>query len=135
MPPREETKPLVLVVGDEVVRNAIATYLYRAGYAVLSAAHGVEALELSRAYPDHVHLLITDVDIPRMSGFHLCECLIRERPSIRVMVISRENQDSQEAHGVPILRRPFTSTDLIEAVRQLLASAPGSARDRGLLPE
>jgi CheY-like chemotaxis protein len=128
---REETKLVVLVVDDEpVVRNAIETYLYRAGYAVISAAHGIEALELSRAYPDRVHLLITDVDIPRMSGIDLCEHLIRERPGMRVMIIPGENQDSQEVHGVPILRRPFTSTDLIEAVRQLLASGPGIVRDR-----
>lgn len=132
MRPGEETKPVVLVVDDEiVVRNAIATYLYRAGYTVISAAHGLEALELSRAYPDRVHLLITDVDIPRMSGFDLCEHLKRERPGMRVMILSGENQDSQKVHGLPILRRPFTSTDLIEAVRQLLASAPGTARDRG----
>jgi CheY-like chemotaxis protein len=128
----KETKPVVLVVDDEVVvRNTIATYLYRAGYTVISPVDGIEALELSRAYPDHVHLLITDVDIPTMSGLDLCEHLIRERPGMKVMIISGQNQDSQEAHDVPILRRPFTSADLIEAVRQLLASKPGTARDRG----
>ena len=132
MRPREEAKLVVLVVASEVVvRNAIATYLYRAGYAVILAAHGIEALELSRAYPDHVHLLITDVDIPRMSGFDLCDHLIRERPGIRAMIISGENQHSREAPEVSIIRRPFTATDLIEAVRRLLASPRGTARDRG----
>jgi CheY-like chemotaxis protein len=126
MPPREDTKPLVLVVSDKVVRNAIATYLFRAGYAILAAAHGIEASELSRTYPDHIHLLVTDARTPGMSGLDLCKRLMRERPGMRAIIISGGDRDLQEADGIPILCRPFTSTDLIEAVHQLLAPGTGS---------
>jgi hypothetical protein len=63
------SQPVILVVEDEVlVRNFVCLQLQRDGYQVLAAADGVEALQVARAYTGTIHMLLTDVIMPRMDG-------------------------------------------------------------------
>ena len=66
----------------------IQEILSRKGYSVMAAEDGIRALELSRAYAGAIHLLITDIVMPRMGGAQLAEQIIRERPDIPVVFLS-----------------------------------------------
>jgi len=79
----------ILVVEDETpVRNLVQLLLTRAGYVVISAGDGQEALELSRLYPGKIDLVITDIEMPRMSGSDLAEHIKLERPDTQVLLMS-----------------------------------------------
>jgi CheY-like chemotaxis protein len=118
----------VLVAEDEpVVREFVRETLQRAGFAVLVATDGVEALEVSRRHGGVIDLLVTDVVMPRMSGRELVATLRQERPSLRVLFISgypNEASDLQDFAGreAEFIPKPFGSSDLIERTRSLLRS-------------
>src|SRR4051812_37824154 len=64
---------VILVAEDDaLIRNLVTLLMQQEGYFALSAADGHEGLELLRKYPGAIHLLITDVDMPRMNGTDLC---------------------------------------------------------------
>jgi CheY-like chemotaxis protein len=112
---------VVLVAEDEVmVRNVVRITLETDGYFVLSADDGEEALQLSRSYPGRIHLLLTDVMMPRMGGLELCGHLRRERPDTEVLVFSGGHHPGTEA---AYLAKPFTPADLRAAVRAVLPDA------------
>jgi CheY-like chemotaxis protein len=75
---------------DPIVRNMIWAIIQQEGYSFLVAADRREALTLSRAYPDEIHLLLTDVRMPKMNGLDLASEIIKQRPSIRILVMSGE---------------------------------------------
>src|SRR5579864_5539092 len=80
---------VILVAEDDVlVRNLINAVLSRAGYSVLLASDGAEALELSRHYAGEIHLLLSDVMMPRMDGVSLVHAIRGERPRTRALLIS-----------------------------------------------
>jgi CheY-like chemotaxis protein len=79
------------------------------GFSVLSAADGYEGLELSRQYPGRIDLVITDQEMPRLSGTTLCAHLLQERPGIKVLIMSGADileMVSQNAN-LPFLPKPF----------------------------
>jgi DNA-binding response OmpR family regulator len=92
------------------------------GYFVLSAADGFEAIELSRQYPGNVDLLITDLQMPRMSGKDLCSRLTEERPKMKTLMMS--GTDITDIIGqnakMPFLSKPFNGETLKARVRGIL---------------
>jgi CheY-like chemotaxis protein len=117
-------RSVVLLVDDEVaVLGLLEAVLDRHGYSVLAASSGVEALELSRRFDRQINLLVTDFRMPGLNGVELYEALSRERPGIRVLVISGTPAALGEAQVVlPILEKPFSPAVLLERVRGLLAA-------------
>jgi PAS domain S-box-containing protein len=120
----------VLLVDDEpAVRRTTRRLLERAGFTVLEAANGEEALGQARAHPGPLSLVVTDVVMPQMGGPVLAAQLARERPDTPVLYVSgysRENAfpgGSAAAHD-RFLHKPFTVEGLMEAVEGLLG-APG----------
>jgi len=115
----------VLVVEDqEPLAALVATLLEEAGYRVLSASDGVEALEVAEA-ADELHLLLTDVMLPRMKGTDLAARLLVERPSLRVVFMSGFTggmlaDQPGLAEDVPLLAKPFATADLLETVARAL---------------
>ena len=92
---------------------------------MIEAADGAEALEVASAYADPVHLLLTDVIMPKINGLVLAERLLQERPDISVLYMSGYVERSMLLAKRPesiLLQKPFTPDSLIEAVRQVLAS-------------
>jgi CheY-like chemotaxis protein len=120
---------IVLLAEDEpVVRHFVEALLTRAGYTVMAAADGQEALDLSRSCPGHIDLLLSDVVMPRMNGADLAENIIRERPTTRILLMSGNCYGVLPDHlrVNNFLLKPFASKDLMEKVLQVLDGAsPG----------
>jgi CheY-like chemotaxis protein len=117
-------QPIILVADDEVmVRNLVTILMQTEGYFVLAAADGHEALELSRKYPGTIHLVITDVQMPRLNGTDLCARLLEERPGIKVLVMSGADMTEIVSQNVnlPFLPKPFDGETLKARVRAILA--------------
>jgi CheY-like chemotaxis protein len=118
----------ILVVEDDVqVRSLLRRILTKAGYTVLLADNGVSAVELWRSRRGPVHLLITDVVMPKMSGKQLVECLSASQSQLKVLYMSGFTDDALGHHGVlepgtPFLPKPFTSEQLKKKIRTVLDS-------------
>jgi CheY-like chemotaxis protein len=114
-------KPVILVAEDEaLVRDFIRDLLETAGYAVLTAADGEQALEVSRNFPMTIHLLLSDVVMPKLGGMALRERILQERPAIKVLLLSGTVE--QPPDGVELLRKPFQAEILTQQVRRLLST-------------
>jgi CheY-like chemotaxis protein len=116
----------VLVVEDsEPVREVTRELLAALGYAVLTAAHGEEALAIARDHDGPIHLLLTDVVMPGLRGGSLAEQVVAERPEARVLYMSgygdgvARGADGPGEHDM-ILRKPFDQNRLARAVREAL---------------
>jgi len=116
----------LLVVEDEsIVRTAAVEFLSGAGYQVLSASNGEEALEKVQAHPGKIHLVITDLIMPDMSGTKLAETLASIRPESKVLFVSGYSEDTAQKQGVTdpaknFLQKPFSFQALRDRVRDLL---------------
>jgi PAS domain S-box-containing protein len=118
----------VLVVEDEPgVRHLISEVLRSRGYTVLEASNGIEALRVASAHMGPMHLLVTDVVMPHLSGRALAEHLTSLRPALKVLYLSGHTDDTVLRHGVQqdaaFLQKPFSPDDLARAVRATLAAA------------
>lgn len=116
---------LLLVEDERTVRDLAARMLRRYGYKVIEASGGGEALELMAAGTEPVHLLVTDVVMPGMSGRQLSERLLSRFPALRVMYISGYTDNAIVHHGVidpgvAFLQKPFTQDALARKVRETL---------------
>jgi two-component system, cell cycle sensor histidine kinase and response regulator CckA len=116
----------VLVVEDEAMVRALARrFLEMNGYRVLEASNGPEALRISREYKEPIHLMLTDVVMPRMSGREVAFQLAVERPETKVLYMSGHTEDAIIHHGVlekgvALLNKPFTKDALAARVRSVL---------------
>ena len=112
-------KPVILVADDDAcVLGFIRNILEAAGYAVLTAGDGQEALQVSRAFPTTIHLLLSDLFMPKLNGMALREQILRERPAMKVLLLSGSVEEFPE--GVEFLRKPFQPEILRDHVRRLL---------------
>lgn len=119
----EET--ILLVEDERQIRNLIGAALKQVGYTVLSAASGEEALSLSTQHNGAIHLMITDVVMPGMSGVKLAQRIQFQRPSIKLLFISgytdgEINMNETMNEKQAFLRKPFTPAILANTVRKLL---------------
>jgi PAS domain S-box-containing protein len=127
------TSRTVLVVDDEPEVLELATeILRRVGYSVLEAADGAAALEVARGHEGEIHLLVTDMVMPGMSGRDLAERLRALRHALPVLYISGYVQDAAaratlgREHSA-FVAKPFTPELLTDRVRELLATADAGA--------
>ena len=119
------TETILLTEDEDSVRAVTTAALERRGYRVLGAADGEAALQIARSYPDPIHLLLTDVVMPRMNGRELAEAFERQRPETRVLFASGYTDDASLLQGIrtdelSFLQKPFTSTQLLQRVRVAL---------------
>jgi two-component system cell cycle sensor histidine kinase/response regulator CckA len=116
----------ILLVEDEaVVRDLVRQVLQETGYAVLEAANGEQALQLSHTHRGPIQLLLTDVVLPGLGGPEVAEQLASTRPEIRVIYMSGYAQETSMRYGIPerqrlFLQKPFTPTTLLTHVRAAL---------------
>jgi len=128
--PRRRSAPggqegILLVEDEPVVRTFLRQVLTEAGYSLLEAPDGRSALEIASAHAGTIHLLISDVVMPGMSGSDLADRLRRDRPHARVLLISGHAQhriveDALAKPGTGYLRKPFTAHELLTHVREIL---------------
>jgi two-component system cell cycle sensor histidine kinase/response regulator CckA len=119
---------VLLVEDDETVRRIAERVLTRAGYDVLKAGEGAEAMALSRQHAGVIQVLVTDLVMPRMNGSDLAQRLMAERPGIRVLFISGYDRDSAhvvgpQGPGTDFIEKPFSPELLLERVGRLLESS------------
>ena len=116
----------LLVVEDEAaLRDVAGRILSGAGYRVLTADGGAQALELAAGHEGVIDLLVSDVVMPGMLGKELAETLVGVRPETRVLYMSGYAQPVLASQGtlepgVALLEKPFTAADLLSAVRDRL---------------
>src|SRR5881296_3818073 len=116
----------VLVVEDvAAVRAVTRQMLERQRYCVLEAANGATALSLARQHQSAIHLLVTDVVMPEVSGRELADQLVQLRPDMRVLFMSGYTDDAVVRHGIlqegiAYLQKPFTPDTLARKVRAVL---------------
>jgi len=133
--PADESMPIpkghetvLLVEDEEVVRNLSRRVLQSAGYTVLVARHGSEAILLASQHEGPIHLLATDLVMPRMSGLEVASQLSPARPDMRILLMSGYPNEAVLRHGVPpgarLLQKPFNAIALARAVRQVLDVEP-----------
>jgi len=121
--PGSET--ILLAEDEEAVRKAVRQTLTRHGYRVLETAGGPAALALVKSHPGPIHLLLTDVVMPGMSGRELADRLTADRPELRVLFMSGYTDDAVVRHGMlepglAYLQKPFCPDVLAEKVREVL---------------
>jgi len=119
------TETILLAEDASGVRAAAQEILKRLGYTVLVATDGHAALQLSRARTDTIHLLVTDVIMPEMSGRQLADRLKEQRPGLKVLFVSGYTDDAIVRHGmlepgIAFLQKPFTPQTLARKVREVL---------------
>jgi PAS domain S-box-containing protein len=119
------TPTILLVDDDGTVRATIRRALLQAGFDVLDAAGGAEALVVSETHPENIDLLLTDVVMPDVSGRELAHRLRALRPELRVLYISGYSADAINRDGglgasEAFLQKPFTTGALVGAVRGLV---------------
>jgi two-component system cell cycle sensor histidine kinase/response regulator CckA len=123
-PPRG-SETILLVEDDASVRALACNVLRRHGYHVLEAGGGGDALLLSEQYAKEIHLLLTDVVMPKMSGPQLSVRVRSQRPTIRVLFMSGYTDDATVQHGLEdrtldFLPKPFTPEEMARRVRLAL---------------
>jgi len=123
----------ILLVEDELaLRCMIRDFLRSCGYDVLEAGRGDEALLLAAGYRAPIHLLVTDLVMPRMSGPELAEALTALRPEVKVLFISGYTKDATVHNGIDesetaFLQKPFAPADLARKAREVLDSCECAA--------
>lgn len=133
-PVRFESAPLrassgtetVLLVDDSAAFLALVrTFLERSGYKVIEARTSCEASKIAARYRGPIHLLLTDVVMPEVSGYQLSDYLRFQRPEMAVLYMSgygssSEAQRERANRGAQVLSKPFCKDALLHAVRQAL---------------
>jgi len=118
---------VILLVEDEKgVRELAREYLESSGYSVIEAVDGDTAIALAEAYDGQIHLLMTDVVMPGMSGRELADRISRMRPGVRVLFMSGYTDQAIVRHGIlatdtVLLQKPFTLGTLASKLREVLA--------------
>ncbi|HTA21318.1 MAG TPA: response regulator, partial [Polyangia bacterium] len=121
------SETILLVEDDDQVRVVARSVLARSGYHVIEARNAGEALLHSERHPGTIHLLLSDVVMPQMSGPELARRLASARPDMKVLCMSGYTDDSIVRHGVleshlAFLQKPITPDTLTTKVREVLSS-------------
>ncbi|HWQ15669.1 MAG TPA: response regulator [Roseiflexaceae bacterium] len=121
--PPHGTETILLVEDEEGVRTLLQKLLERSGYTVLAAPRGEVALEIAARHAGPIHLVITDVVMPGMSGRDLVQSLLALRPAMRALYISGYSTGALQLPHPPdaaLLQKPFRTDDLLRRVREVL---------------
>ena len=126
----------VLIADDEHhIRHMVAAKLRSSGFEVTEARDGAEALDLSREIrPD---IVVSDFQLPQMSGLEFCTALTAEQPGVRIIMLTARGHvlSPEQMRGANIRRmmsKPFSASKLVECVRELLSSGESAGAN---LPE
>ena len=129
MKPARGSETILLVEDESAIRRLLTELLKYSGFTILQADNGVKALQVADQHAGPIHLLITDIVMPQMSGRVLAEQLIVRRPDMKVLYIS-----GYEAHaivhqgildeGAPFLPKPFSNDALLNKIHKLLNLPP-----------
>jgi two-component system cell cycle sensor histidine kinase/response regulator CckA len=116
---------ILLVEDDVALRLLLREILEEAGYRILAAEAPEEALDIANTYGGEIHLLLTDVVLPRMRGTAVAASVVAARPRAHVLFMSGYSapRGPKESPVTPLLVKPFTAESLLTAVRRRLTPA------------
>jgi two-component system cell cycle sensor histidine kinase/response regulator CckA len=119
------TETILVVDDDVVIRDITAVALRTHGYTVMVARSGAEALALLKDHDGVVHLLLTDISMPGLSGGEVAEAVAAMQPAIKVLFMSGYSagaalHDNVRDEGVAFLAKPFVPNILLRKVRSVL---------------
>jgi PAS domain S-box-containing protein len=123
---KEDPTPTILLVEDEDgVRRMMHRFLEREGYQLLAARNAEEAEDIAGVYAEAIHVLVTDVVMPGMTGPQLAERLKPLRPQMQVLFVSGYRHDALDqqgllGRGVHVLPKPFPPAQLLRQVQLLV---------------
>lgn len=125
------SETILLVEDEQSLRNVIEDGLTRVGYRILPCQSAEDAIRQCECYPNDIHLLLTDVVMPQMSGREIATRVEKVRPGVKVLYMSGYTDDAIVQRGVlepgvAFLEKPFRSVDLARKVREVLDSGGGS---------
>jgi len=120
-----ETKTVLLVEDDASVLRLLSRLLRADGYALLQAANGKEAIRIARDFQEEIHLVVTDVIMPELSGKELFIEIEAVRPGIKVLYITGYPENILIHNGSltlkdPLLPKPFSADALRRKMREIL---------------
>jgi PAS domain S-box-containing protein len=133
-PPCDGKGETILIVEDEpAMREVTGRILTRRGYHVLVAASGHEAIDIAERQPGHIHVLLTDVIMPRMQGKEVAERIRALRPGVQVLFMSGYTQGILNSQGmmnadVNLIEKPFTEARLLTLLAKIIANAAPGAK-------
>ncbi len=125
------TETILLVEDDPTMRGAAQQLLSKVGYRVVTAGDGQKGLDAYHAHRAELHLVITDVVMPKLSGFELYEVIRRESRGMAVLFMSgfpapNFRKTVGQDPGVAFVTKPWTASELLAQVRVLLEAAQTS---------
>lgn len=128
LPAAKGHETILLVEDEETVRRMTRMILQQSGYKVLEASNGLEGVSVAREHPGPIHLLITDLVMPKLSGREMADQLRALRPRLRVLFMSGYTEDMVVQQGVEsstmdFLPKPFPLAVLTQKVREILDRA------------
>jgi two-component system cell cycle sensor histidine kinase/response regulator CckA len=122
---RAGTETILLVEDELTVRDLVRRVLSGRGYVVLEARDVAHAEQIAASHAGPIHLLLSDIVMPGLSGPDLAQRIVSRRPGVRVLYISGFASQLGTAHGslspgITILHKPFTPETLVRTVRDCL---------------
>jgi CheY-like chemotaxis protein len=114
---------ILLAEDNQMIRFAFADALRSGGYTVLEASDGAEALKVSRGFPEDIHLLLTDLNMPNLNGLDLAAKLREERPGIKVLIIAGNSVEMPISWLPYVIEKPVRPYVVLDRI----------ARELGLL--
>jgi len=131
--PAARTGTVLLVEDDDTLRSLVGVMLRHAGYTVLEAPAGPQALSLAERHGGGIDVVLTDVVMPGLSGRHVGEMLTARRADVAVIYMSGYTEEVLQRNGIPegsvVLNKPFTTAALLEAVQAVMAARPAPAQE------
>lgn len=135
----ESSEVVLLVAGEDMVRNLAHMILEESGYVVLEAHDGREGLALCAGHQGPIDLLVTDLTIAELDAHELAERALKLRPGLKVLFLSDRTEDvalkesivlkERIRAGGAFLQKPFTPVGLAEKVREALDSKAPAPND------
>ncbi len=119
------SETILLVEDDNLLRKAYDLALNHAGYKVITAADGMEARRICASLGTKIHLLLTDVVLPKMKGQELAAELVQSKPDLKVIFMSGYTETGTDHPGISdsdsiLLQKPISIRNLLETVRKVL---------------
>ncbi len=116
---------ILLAEDDEMVRTLVQRFLEDAGYTVLVAKDGEDAIGLYRQYAQEIDLLLLDVVMPNKGGREVYDMVRKENPSIRVLFASGYSENAVHTNfvldeGLELIQKPYNRNNLLRTIRRLL---------------
>lgn len=123
-------KTILLAEDEWPIRSLVLTLLQESGYSVIVAGDGIDALERAREHKGEIHLLLSNIQMPRMTGIELATQLCIERPETGILLISGMDAGMLVLdHGWQFLPKPVMPQMVKQKIESMLKDQPESGRD------